>query len=113
MLLPHISFYIFKAIILQTIEVLDFEIFKNLKVERSLVPMCLSVRFKTKNKKGKTKKKKKRRSITMPEMAWPIREAAVGESVLHLALSEVYPKKSSNGRQRPMGHGSQIQRKEE
>jgi hypothetical protein len=40
MFLLHISFYIFKAIIFQTIEVLDFEIFKNLKVKRSLMPMC-------------------------------------------------------------------------
>jgi hypothetical protein len=48
MLLLHISFYIFKAIIFQNIEVLGFEIFKNLKMERSLdtsahVPIILSV----------------------------------------------------------------------
>jgi hypothetical protein len=40
MLLLHISFYIFKVIIFRTIEVLGFKIFKNLKVKRSLVPMC-------------------------------------------------------------------------
>jgi hypothetical protein len=40
MLLLYISFYIFKAIIFKNIDVLDFEIFKNLKVEGSLVPMC-------------------------------------------------------------------------
>jgi hypothetical protein len=39
MFLLYISFYIFKAIIFQNIEVLGFEIFKNLKVEGSLVPM--------------------------------------------------------------------------
>jgi hypothetical protein len=39
MLLLHISFYIFKVIIFQNIEVLGFEIFKNLKVKGSLVPM--------------------------------------------------------------------------
>jgi hypothetical protein len=34
--------YIFKAIF-QNIKVLNFEIFKNLKVERSLVHMCLTL----------------------------------------------------------------------
>jgi hypothetical protein len=38
MLLPHISFYIFKPIIFPIIEVLDFEIFKNLKMKGSLCP---------------------------------------------------------------------------
>jgi hypothetical protein len=37
MLRLYISFYIFKAIIFQNIDVLDFKIFKNLKVEGSLV----------------------------------------------------------------------------
>jgi hypothetical protein len=40
MLLMYISFYIFKAIIFRNIEVLGFEIFNNLKVEGSLVPIC-------------------------------------------------------------------------
>jgi hypothetical protein len=40
MLLLYISFYIFKAIIFQNIDVLGFEIFKNLEVEGSLVLMC-------------------------------------------------------------------------
>jgi hypothetical protein len=40
MLLLYISFYIFKAIIFQNIKVLDFEIFKSLKVEGSLMLMC-------------------------------------------------------------------------
>jgi hypothetical protein len=40
MLLLYISFYIFKAIIFENIDVLDFKIFKNLKVEGSLVSMC-------------------------------------------------------------------------
>jgi hypothetical protein len=39
MLLLYISFYIFKAIIFQNIEVLGFKIFKNPKEEGSLVPM--------------------------------------------------------------------------
>jgi hypothetical protein len=38
MLFLYISFYIFKTIIFENIDVLDFEILKNLKVERSLVP---------------------------------------------------------------------------
>jgi hypothetical protein len=37
--LLHISFYISKVIIFQNIEMLGFKIFRNLKVERSLLPI--------------------------------------------------------------------------
>jgi hypothetical protein len=40
MLLLYVSFYRFKAIIFQNVDVLGFDIFKNLKVKESLVPMC-------------------------------------------------------------------------
>jgi hypothetical protein len=40
MLLLYISFYMFKAIIFQNIDVLAFKILKNLKVEGSLMSMC-------------------------------------------------------------------------
>jgi hypothetical protein len=39
MLLPYISFYIFNTIIFKDIKVWSFKFFKNVKLQRSLVPM--------------------------------------------------------------------------